>query len=67
MCDNFDWGCDNEDCEEAYQSFQIALAKQFNAKYGTDFNDLAAWKSLCEDLGIDPIPSEIKQCREVCF
>jgi hypothetical protein len=66
MCDYFDWGRDDEDREEAYQSFRIALTKQFNTKYGTDFNNLPAWQSLCERLGVNPVPSKIKQCREVC-
>jgi len=66
MCKHFHWDRDDEDQEEAYQAFRIALTKEFNNKYGTDVNELAAWQSLCVRLGVDPIPEKIKQCRQVC-
>jgi len=65
MCDFFEWKRGDDERDEAFQSFRIALTKQFNTKYGTDVDDLAAWQSLCVRLGIDPVPSKIKQCREV--
>jgi hypothetical protein len=66
MCDHFGWARDDDDREDAFQSFRIALTKEFNKKYGTDLNNLAAWQKLCVRLGIDPVPAKIKQCREVC-
>lgn len=65
MCDHFEWDRNNDDRKDAYKSFRIAITKTFNAKYGTDVENLAAWQSLCFRLGVDPIPSKIKQCREV--
>jgi hypothetical protein len=66
MCDHFDWDRDDVDRDDAFQSFRIALTEEFNTKYGTDANSLAAWQLLCVRLGVDPVPAEIKQCREVC-
>jgi len=66
MCNHFHWNRYDEDREDAYQSFRIALTKEFNNKYGTDVDDLAAWQSLCVRLGVDPVPEKIKQCRQVC-
>lgn len=41
------------------------VVDHFNENYGTNYKDLSAWKQLCADLGIDPIPESIKQCKKV--
>ena len=66
MCDHFDWVRYGDDREDAFQSFRIALTKEFNTQYGTDVDNLAAWQKLCVRLGTDPVPQKIRECREVC-
>ena len=66
MRDHFQWDRGDDDHDSAFQSFRIALTEEFNTKYGTDANNLAAWQLLCVRLGVDPVPAKIKQCREAC-
>ncbi|KDR67190.1 hypothetical protein GALMADRAFT_258585 [Galerina marginata CBS 339.88] len=65
MCDLFDWERDTPDRQDAFALFRIALTQQFNAIYGSDANNLAAWQLLCLRLGVDPMPSNIKECRRI--
>jgi hypothetical protein len=65
MCNDFNWGSDDYDMREAQRNFKSAMVQQFNDLYGTDQNDLEAWRRLCRVLNIDPVPNGMKECREV--
>jgi hypothetical protein len=43
-----------------------ALTAEIAHHYGTHMNKLDRWQQLCEDVGIDVIPTSIKQCKKVC-
>lgn len=61
------WGREGPARMEAYLEFGDALASQFNRTYGKKKEDLAAWQKLCKRIGIDPIPDELEQAKEVSF
>jgi hypothetical protein len=42
-----------------------ALTAELAHHYGTHLNKLDRWQQLCEDVGIDVIPTSITQCRKV--
>lgn len=65
MCDHFRWGRESYGKEQARDRLKDALTREFNDIYGTDINDINAWKKLCGVLGINPVPEKLKQCREV--
>lgn len=65
MCNHFAWDREDEERDEAHQAFKDALTQQFNDYYGTDVQNLASWQSLCRRLGIQPIPEELQECRDV--
>ncbi|KAG2158674.1 uncharacterized protein EDB93DRAFT_1119664 [Suillus bovinus] len=44
--------------------FRDALVQEFNARFGSDRNDLSNWQNLCRALKIDPVPGSIKACRQ---
>jgi hypothetical protein len=39
--------------EVAWQDFRSALVLEFNARFGTQANDLLAWQTLCRIVGIE--------------
>lgn len=47
------------------EGFKDALVQEFNERFGTDGNDLAAWQNLCNVLRIVPVPDTIRECRQV--
>jgi hypothetical protein len=50
----------------AKQKQQVkALTAEIAHHYGTNMNKLDRWQQLCEDVGIDFIPTSITQCRKV--
>ncbi|RXW19643.1 hypothetical protein EST38_g6206 [Candolleomyces aberdarensis] len=49
----------------AYRAFTDALANQFNSNYGEDAGNLESWQSLCENLGIKPVPDDLAEARRV--
>jgi hypothetical protein len=59
------WGNGQEAYIEAREKFADALAEDFNAKYGTDIDNIDHWHTLCHVLRIDPIPEGIFACRKV--
>jgi hypothetical protein len=61
----FNWQRDDDINEEAYNNFRIALTQQFNTKYGRDAESLASWQLLCGQIGVNPIPNTLKECRQV--
>jgi hypothetical protein len=44
-----------------------ALSAEVAHHYGTHMNKLDRWQQLCEDVGIDVVPTSIRQCRKVGF
>jgi hypothetical protein len=42
-----------------------ALAAEITHHYGVHQNKLDRWRQLCEDVGIDVVPTSITQCRKV--
>lgn len=65
MCDQFGWETDDEEKEKARESLKDAMTLQFNSIYGVDVDDISSWQSLCEALGIVPIPKKLETCRNV--
>ncbi|KAJ4365991.1 hypothetical protein N0V95_000368 [Ascochyta clinopodiicola] len=41
-----------------------AIAAEMDAAYGTDITKLEKWQELCRDVGIEPVPQSITQCRK---
>ncbi|KDQ53386.1 hypothetical protein JAAARDRAFT_183348 [Jaapia argillacea MUCL 33604] len=64
MCREYRWGGYNPEKDEAYDLFKDALTQQFNAIYGTDVDEIDAWRNLCRVLRISPIPEGLKACRQ---
>ncbi|KAG1731814.1 uncharacterized protein EDB91DRAFT_707621 [Suillus paluster] len=48
----------------AREGFKDALVLEFNERFGTDGNDIAAWQNLCCVLRIVPVPDTIQECRQ---
>ncbi|RXW22110.1 hypothetical protein EST38_g3732 [Candolleomyces aberdarensis] len=65
LCQTMHWGREDLEEKEAYTDFGHAIASQFNSMYGEDVDDLSAWQKLCKAIGIDPIPDELEEAREV--
>lgn len=42
-----------------------ALSAEIAHHYGTHKDKLDRWQQLCEDVGIDVVPTSIRQCRKV--
>ncbi|KIJ63547.1 hypothetical protein HYDPIDRAFT_168372 [Hydnomerulius pinastri MD-312] len=64
MCDEFGWDRDDSVRVEVHQKFKDALVLQFNCFYGSDENNLEAWKDLCQIVNIYPVPDDLEECRE---
>ncbi|CAI6335585.1 unnamed protein product [Periconia digitata] len=41
-----------------------AINEHFDREYGTDYTKLDMWQLLCVDVGIEPAPSSITQCKK---
>lgn len=65
MCKSLKWEPESKEKEEARDGVRDAIAKTFNAIYGTDENDLRSWHNLCRAVSIHPLPPNIQACREV--
>ena len=39
---------------------------EFTYYYGDSVHIVAKWQILCQDCGIQPIPSSVSQCKKVC-
>ncbi|TEB23876.1 hypothetical protein FA13DRAFT_1739675 [Coprinellus micaceus] len=50
--------------EAPLREFTDALGNQFGEKYGTKWDDLPAWQSLCRRIGINPVPEELEMARK---
>ncbi|OJA08018.1 hypothetical protein AZE42_08014 [Rhizopogon vesiculosus] len=62
MCKKFCWGREDDERQSAHDDFKDALVQQFNHIYGTDANDLASWRTLCQIVHVSPIPDTLKSC-----
>lgn len=49
----------------ARTAFFDAFRNEFDSLFGSDVEDFATWKSLCETLGVNPVPDTVTQCRKV--
>jgi hypothetical protein len=65
MCDALNWDRNDSERNNARDNLKDALVQQFNAIYGTNENDLAAWQNLCCVLNLNDIPNELEPCRKV--
>jgi hypothetical protein len=43
----------------------IATKQEITSSYGGS-SRLEGWQQLCDDVGVEPIPSSIKKCKKVC-
>lgn len=43
-----------------------AIEAEFGRLYGTSYDKLESWQDLCREVGIDPVPQSITQCKKVC-
>jgi hypothetical protein len=67
MCDFYAWDRDDDDREKARQAFKDALVIRFNSLYGTDISDIENWHKLCVATCIQPLPTTIATCKQVCI
>lgn len=65
MCDEFGWDSEDYEMREARREFKAAIVQLFNALYGTNADDLAAWQKLHKILSLDPAPEDLSLCRKV--
>ena len=65
MCDFFNWDRDCCERQEAHEDFKTALVHRFNGVYGTDVNDIEAWRRLYVALDISPLPDNVKNAQQV--
>jgi hypothetical protein len=42
-----------------------AISDDILGNYGVDLTNLEQWQRLCQDVGIEPTPRSIKQCKKV--
>lgn len=71
MCDQFGWrknsaGKYPAERIAAHGEFKIAMIEAFNHNFGTDVEDRHSWENICELLGVDPLPTRLKDMKEVC-
>ncbi|CAE6448569.1 unnamed protein product [Rhizoctonia solani] len=59
------WEKKSEEFEKARKGMNEALTDQFNAIYGKDPDDIAAWRNLCSVLNLAEIPTEISACKRL--
>lgn len=60
------WGRKSKKRKEEWRR---ACENEFETHFGAVFTGgrLLAWQSLCEELGVDPTPGSITQCKKVCW
>lgn len=49
----------------ARAAFFDAFRDEFDYLFGGSAEDTMTWQSLCETLGIDPMPSSVTECKKV--
>lgn len=63
LCREKQWG--QEERQEAKDDLRNAMVERFNEIYGTNEKELEAWKKLCRDVHVDPIPNTVAECQKV--
>jgi len=63
LCREKQW--DQEERRDVKDDLRDALVERFNEIYGTNENDLEAWKKLCKDVQVDPVPNTLDECKKV--
>ena len=63
LCREKQWS--PEERQEIKNDLRDAMVERFNEIYGTDENDLEAWKKLCRQVHVDPIPNTLADCQKV--
>ncbi|CAE6500316.1 unnamed protein product [Rhizoctonia solani] len=59
------WEKKSDEFEEARKGMNEALTEQFNAIYGKDPDDVAAWRNVCSALNLAEIPTEKSACKKL--
>lgn len=71
------YGTDDEDFSSMLRSLQNLdleggtkakiqrAGTEFASHYGSDARVTERWQALCQDCGVNPVPSSIKQCKKV--
>src|SRR6267378_1058055 len=61
----YQWKKGSKKYTKARELFADAVAEDFNAKFGTDVNNIDHWHTLCHVLRIHPVPGNISASRRV--
>ncbi|KAI5781483.1 hypothetical protein EDC01DRAFT_240002 [Geopyxis carbonaria] len=64
LCYRMGWKRGDEEREEAWAEFRIAMVLSFGTDFGKKMNDPVAWQRLCQAAGIKNIPDDIKGKQE---
>ncbi|KAJ3524416.1 hypothetical protein NMY22_g11007 [Coprinellus aureogranulatus] len=68
LCKHKGWEKDDPQREQAWKEYQDAVAKMFNATYGTDAESLDAWQNLYRTLRPKAtVPDTLEAAREAVF
>lgn len=51
----------------AQEEFKTVMSEQFNEIYGLDPDDIKAWQYMLQVLRVDPIPSDLMDCKRVRY
>jgi len=70
MCDHFHWVKDDKGKYPparnlAHEAFRMAMVQAFNLNFGTDVNNKSSWESICDLLGIQPLPPDVAEMKKV--
>jgi hypothetical protein len=63
LCREKQWS--PEERRDVKDDLRDALVERFNEIYGTDENDLEAWRKLCRSVHVDPVPDTLDECKKV--
>jgi hypothetical protein len=47
--------------------FADGMAVEFGERYGNRMDDLRAWQKLCEAVGVDDVPTKVRDCQEIIY
>ncbi|KAF8336078.1 hypothetical protein F5887DRAFT_1250067, partial [Amanita rubescens] len=65
LAKRYKWKRKSPEYKDAWAQFGAAMGKQFADYYGSDVHDINAWQALCIELGVDPVPDTIAQCKKI--
>ena len=63
--EQYQWKERSKKYNKARKLFAAAVAEDFNAKFGTDVNNIDHWHALCHIFKIHPVPGNISASRKV--